>query len=139
MSLPRVLTAAALGLFFIGNLVVVRQHSANVNTDGSTAAVASATAGAAPAPEVLLADATMRQLRREVATTNALLGRAPREWHDDAAANTAAAAAVVGGRTNPMASNGYQQLRGGSTAAVAKQAAKLKVCVLVRVVCERIS
>jgi len=119
MSLPRVLTAAALGLFFIGNLFVVREHSAN---DGAAAAGAAtgATAEASSPPQALLAEATVRQLRREVATTNALLGRAPREWHDDAGATGTAGAAI-----------GNQQLRGGSTVEVAKQAAELKVCVCV--------
>jgi hypothetical protein len=134
MSLPRVLTAAALGLFFIGNLSVMREHAATVATDdaaapsaAAAAAAAAATAAAAAAttaaaataavaaahPQVLLAAATVRQLRSEVATTNALLGRAAKAWHADAA-------------VAPSGPSGSTQLR-GATAAVAKQAAELAV------------
>ena len=119
MSLPRVLTAAALGLFFIGNLSVMREHAATVATDDaaapSAAAAATTTTAAVAAahPQVLLAAATVRQLRSEVATTNALLGRAAKAWHADAA-------------VAPSGPSGSTQLR-GATAAVAKQAAELAV------------
>jgi len=87
MSAPRVLTAAALVLFFLGNLVLMRGPSA---PEQVAVELPQQPQPQQPQPQpqpheaasVLLAASTVRQLRSEVATTNALLDRPAAAWDD---------------------------------------------------------
>lgn len=83
---PRLLTFSALIFFFAGNILVLRsafsKSSSVSSSGGSVASSSSASTSASDQEHLLLAESAIRQLRSELATTNALLGRPAVAWED---------------------------------------------------------